>query len=143
MFQRRPTLGELPALHRRAHMAALGNLGFAYYNQGAYQRSMELTRQSTVLAHQLEDWVNYAYAALGFGLVMIQTGDAARAVELVGAAVTWAEAIDIKMMLMPNMEQVLERARAGLGDEPFAAVLGTGRLTPIEEVVAQLQLGKF
>ncbi len=128
--------------NRRGCMASMANLGFAYFNQGAYQRSMELMRQSMVLAHQLEDRVAYAYGALGFGLVMIQSGQVLRGVELIGAGEAWAEAIGVRVVLLPSMDAVVEQARVKLGDGTFASVRAAGRLRPIEEVVAELQLGR-
>ncbi len=89
-------------------------------------------------AHQLEDKVAYAYGAIGFGLVMIQAGDAVRGVQLVGAGEAWSEAIGIEMVLISQKAAALAHARAALGDEAFAAALAAGRARLIEDVVAEL-----
>jgi predicted ATPase/Flp pilus assembly protein TadD len=101
---------------------ALGNLAQVLAEAGQVDRSIALHRESLILRRDLDDWLSMPYSLEGIGSVGILAGQAAAGVRLFAASDALREATGapVPESDRPQHEEILERAKAQLGDKAFA-----------------------
>ena len=116
---------------------SLNQMGIAAYRRGEYERAAGLLKESLLLHREVDDRWRVASVLDGLAEVACAFGDHGRACNLFGAGEALRQEIGAPL---PSFEKVdyergVAAARAGLGEEGFAAAWSEGRaMTPDEAV---------
>jgi hypothetical protein len=122
------------------HIAmGLSNLGLVAIRQGDYARARQLLLESLDIRRELGDQPGIAYQLEGFASLAAAQQQVARAARLFGGAAALREAIGVPLLSSdrPDYDRAVAAARAGLGEEAFAAASAAGRTMTLEEAVAE------
>jgi predicted ATPase/DNA-binding CsgD family transcriptional regulator len=127
---------EIGDLWTLAHTLSL--LGQAERQSGKRMRARALFRESLAIRRGLDDRWGIAASLLELAHLADEEGQWGRAGRLWGAAEALRE--DLGAIVLPSFQGDLDfgvnRARAGLGEERFAAVEAAGRTMPLAEAIA-------
>ncbi|HLW59821.1 MAG TPA: tetratricopeptide repeat protein [bacterium] len=127
------------------HIAmGLSNLGLVAIRQGDYARARQLLLESLDIRRELGDQSGIAYQLEGFASLAAAQQQVERAARLFGAAAALREAIGVPLLSSdrPDYDRAVAAARAGLGEEAFAAASSAGRAMTLEEAVADARRGE-
>ncbi|TMD64917.1 MAG: tetratricopeptide repeat protein [Chloroflexi bacterium] len=143
--QARVMLEESVALFREVgdrELEPLGELllGFVAFLQGEYSRARALLEESLALFRKMGNQSMITHCLASVAIVAVAQGQLSWGVRLLGAVETVREARGVPRppVMQGFYEQSLASARAGLGEEAFAAVWAQGRaMTPEQALVAR------
>ena len=119
--------------------AVLLEAGMLLGRMGEHERAAAYLRESLVLHQERGIRFGVASCLLALGGVLNTAGQAERATRLLGAAeVAWEEiGATMPPVYRPLYAQVVERARAALGEQAFAAAWAAGRALSREDAIAE------
>ena len=117
---------------------ALGNLAQVLAEAGELDRSLALHRESLTLRRDIRDWLSVPYSLEGIAATAVGAGLPGPAVRVIAASNALREATGAPIPATDRAghDDVLRRARDGLGEEGFAAHWREGSLLGREEAVA-------
>jgi predicted ATPase/class 3 adenylate cyclase len=113
--------------------STLNNLGYLAIEQGNPERALPLLDESLRLYHRLGNSAGTVEALNNIARVARETGDLRRAVFLLARVTALSEAIGAA--LPDDYEQNVAAARAGLGEEAFAAAWSQGQGMTLEQAI--------
>ena len=118
---------------------ALGNLGQVLLEAGELPRAVTLLRESLILRRDIDDWLSMPYSLESIGAAAVGAGLVVPAVRLLAASDALREATGAPMPATDRAqhEDVIRRAKDGLGEEAFAATWRDGRLLGREAAVEE------
>jgi tetratricopeptide (TPR) repeat protein len=117
---------------------ALGNLAQVLTEAGELDRALPLHRESLILRRDIRDWLSVPYSLEAIAATAVRTGLPGPAARVMAASAALREATGapIPATDRAGYDDVLHRAREGLGEEAFAALWREGSLLGREEAVA-------
>lgn len=123
---------------RRRIIFIFNNLAFIAMHQGDVERVQELGRQALRLARDMGHRLEMAKALPMLAWVMRMSGQAQRALRLLGASDSALESMGAFHQLNDKreMDVVIAAVRAQLDEASFAAALAEGRALTLEQAVA-------
>jgi tetratricopeptide (TPR) repeat protein len=121
----------------RGVAAAASNLGHALAREGHVDEAVSLQREALRAVHGLRDVQGSCEVLLDFAALAITRGRCEDAATLVGAIEALAETAEFALVSaeVEWLDEIVGTARATLGDEAFAHVVGVGRLMTLDDVV--------
>jgi predicted ATPase len=122
---------------RTAEAVSLGNLGLAALLDRRPAEALRLFGLALDIDRELASAEGLIYDLAGIAAALSETDEAGDAALLLGAADTAAKAtaIELEPLEAEIHTQVLERLRAGLGDEEFAQAYASGQALGLENAV--------
>jgi hypothetical protein len=117
---------------------ALQNLATVSIRRGEHEQAAAQLRETLLLGRELGDRYLLVFALAELAKLEVTLGRAARAARLGGAVAELKESLGITMAPEEDRdrEQVLERAREELGEEPFRRAWESGQRLGLEDAVA-------
>jgi non-specific serine/threonine protein kinase len=124
---------------RRQLCLVLWNLGGSTHRLGDLPQARLAFGESLTLAHQLGYRWHSGLCLVGLALVALDSGEAARAAWLLGAAAALREATGepFRPVVQAHHDQVAMSARVALGETGFAAAWASGIASPPDTAIAE------
>ena len=117
----------------------LDNLSWRATERGDLRRAAQVAQEALALGQQMRDPGRLGGLVGSAASMAGQVGDHERAARLGGAADALRERAGtaVPSYNRPGHERIVARARAGLGEDAFAAAWAAGRALPWDEAVAE------
>jgi tetratricopeptide (TPR) repeat protein len=129
--------------HRTGESVMLGNLGMADLLEHRPAEALAHFRAGLEIDRELAYTEGVIYGLVGIAAVLSESGEAAEAATLLGAAdaAARASAVELEPLELEVHGQVTARLGAALGADRFAAAHDAGRALSLDEAVAHQPLG--
>jgi predicted ATPase/DNA-binding CsgD family transcriptional regulator/Tfp pilus assembly protein PilF len=125
----------------RGASRALADLGSVAVDRGDYERALEHFREALTLAAGYENPPFVSHALVGAARVTLAREQPARAARLLGAADALRGEIEANVTLEFEhlaRDRACASARAALGDEAFASAVAKGRVSSLDDAIAEI-----